>query len=82
MKRLTMSDIHAYLDGALDEPDRRRFEDILNADPEAAGMLRQYRRQVDELRRLYDPVLAEPVPERMLELLRSRRAPTAKASGE
>jgi anti-sigma factor RsiW len=71
MKRLTMSDIHAYLDGALDDGERRQFEDILITDPEAAGMVKQLRNQMAELRRLYDPVLDEPVPDRLLDLLRA-----------
>ena len=70
VQRRPMSDIHAYLDGALNEAERRRFEAMLEFDPDAAGMVRQYRQQAEELRRLYEPVMSEPVPDRMLALLR------------
>lgn len=77
VQRRAMADIHAYLDGALSEQERRRFEEMLDADPEAASMVRQYRQQAEELRRLYEPVINEPVPDRMLALLRARTPPAA-----
>lgn len=70
MKKLTMQDINAYLDGALSDEERRDVEAVLARDPAAQSMLNRYRRQVDELKRLYDPVMEEPVPESMLALLR------------
>ncbi|MFM2044198.1 MAG: hypothetical protein RLY86_2774 [Pseudomonadota bacterium] len=70
MKTLTMQDINAYLDNALGERERRDVEFLLARDPAAQAMVNRYRRQVDELRRLYDPVLSEPVPPAMLSLLR------------
>jgi hypothetical protein len=72
MKRLTMSDINAYLDGALSEEDRVQVEHALRTDHEAAALLQQYRQQVQELHRIYDGVLSEPVPQRMLDALRRR----------
>lgn len=72
MKRVTMSDISAYLDGDLDDDERRAFERAVETDPEAKALLALHRRHVDELHRLYDPVLDEPVPQRMLDLLRKR----------
>lgn len=73
MKRLTMSDINAYLDGALSEERKREVEAAIQDDTEAAALFQQYRQHVQELHRLYDGVLEEPVPERMLELLRRHR---------
>ena len=77
MKRLTMSDINAYLDGALDEAERREVELVLKTDTEAAALLQQYRQQVRELHRLYDRVLTEPVPQKMLELLQRKKPGTS-----
>ncbi|HYC02870.1 MAG TPA: hypothetical protein VED40_06230 [Azospirillaceae bacterium] len=74
MTQLTMEQINAYLDGALSDLERLRVETILARDPASAGLLTQYRTQIDALHRLYDPVLEEPVPEAMLELLRRRAA--------
>jgi len=70
MKRLTMQDINAYLDGALSEAERIDVEKALEIDPDARALLNRMRRQVDELHRIYDPVLEEPVPDRLLKLLR------------
>ncbi|WP_042442777.1 anti-sigma factor family protein [Azospirillum sp. B510] len=72
MKRVTMTDINAYLDGALDDRERAEFENAVEGDPDAKALLAQHRQHVDELHRLYDPVLNEQVPPRMLELLRKR----------
>lgn len=70
MKKLTMQDINAYLDGAMSVEEQREVEAVLARDPAAQSMMNRYRRQVDELRRLYDPVMDEPVPETMLAILR------------
>lgn len=72
MKRVTMSDINAYLDGALSEEDRRVFELAVETDAEAKALLTLHQQHVHELHRLYDPVLEEPVPTRMLDLLRGK----------
>lgn len=77
MKRLDMNDINAYLDGALSGEDRREVEAVLEADPGARAMLGRYRRQVEELHRLYDPVLDEPVPDALLAILKERTGPDA-----
>lgn len=73
MKRLTMSDINAYLDGALDEQEKLEVEFALKNDAEAAALYHQYQDQVTELHRLFDAVLSEPVPERIMELLQRRK---------
>lgn len=72
MKKLTMTDINAYLDGALSEDEQREIEAAIEHDPTARSLLDRYRQQADELHRLYDPVLEEPVPASMLALLRGR----------
>jgi anti-sigma factor RsiW len=46
---------------------------VIKTDIEAAALLQQYRQHVQELHRIYDGVLNEPVPERMLDLLRRRK---------
>ncbi|QJE74827.1 hypothetical protein HHL28_07855 [Aerophototrophica crusticola] len=67
-----MNDINAYLDGALGDDERQEVERALEHDPEAQALMGRYRQQVDELHRLYDKVLDEPVPDSMLSLLRAR----------
>ncbi|WP_029014169.1 anti-sigma factor family protein [Niveispirillum irakense] len=75
MKQLTMNDINAYMDGALSPSARREVEAALAADPAARELLNRYRRNADALHQLYDPVLEEPVPEKMLSLLRRHGSP-------
>jgi len=74
MKRVTMSHINAYLDGALDDNERREFEAAVESDADAKALLHLHRQHVDELHRLYDTVLEEPVPSRMLDLLRKQKS--------
>lgn len=68
---VTEFDLHAYVDGTLPETRRADVEVYLASHPEDAERLAAYRRQGEELRALFDPVLEEPVPGR---LLRTRRA--------
>lgn len=74
MKRVTMTHINAYLDGALDDRERQDFENAVEGDADAKALLSLHRQHVEELHRLYDPVLDEEVPSRMLDLLRRRNA--------
>lgn len=73
MKRLDLLDISAYLDGALPPHEHAQVEAALAVDPAAKAMLNRFKHQVDELHRLYDPVLAEPIPDEMLRLLNPAR---------
>lgn len=71
-------DLLAYADGLLDADPRRKaeVEAYLRQHPEEAARVRDYTEQNDAIRRLYSPVLAEPVPERLWAVLdaRDRRA--------
>jgi len=56
------SDLHAYVDGELDENRRLDIEAYLAGNPEAAEQVRQYQQLNRDLHRLFDPVLNKPVP--------------------
>lgn len=63
---ITENDLHAYVDGEL-APDRRTaVEQHLGQSPEEAERVRIYAAQNAALRALFNPVLEEPVPERLL----------------
>ncbi len=68
--KLTENDLHTYVDDRLDPERRRAVEAELAQSPEDAARAAAYREQGAALHALYDPVLGEPVPER----LRSVRA--------
>lgn len=55
-------DLHAYVDGELDENRRLDVEAYLAGNPEAAEQVRQYQQINQDLHRLFDPVLNESVP--------------------
>jgi anti-sigma factor RsiW len=69
---VTEFDLHAYIDGMLPEVRRTAIEEYLAGHSEDAERLRAYRRQIEELHALFDPVLEEPVPGRLIEVRRSR----------
>lgn len=63
----TVSDeeLHAYVDGVLPAGRRAAVESLLAQDPAAAVRVTAYRAQADTLHLLYDPVLREPLPDRL-----------------
>jgi anti-sigma factor RsiW len=74
MSTITESILHAFADGQLGDADRVRVEAHLAHDAEAAERVRAWREQNEALRALYNPVLNEPVPQRLL----GARAPRAR----
>ena len=65
---ITEADLQAYVDGRLAEGRRGEVETWLASRPDEAQRVAQLRSQRDALRALYDPVLDEPVPERLIRL--------------
>ncbi|MFN7087681.1 MAG: anti-sigma factor family protein [Burkholderiales bacterium] len=62
---VTEGELHAYVDGVLPEARRAEVEAYLAARPQEAGRIQAYQRQNEELRHLFEPVINEPVPERL-----------------
>lgn len=60
------SELHAYVDGVLGEARRGEVAAWLAEHAEEAARVRAYQAQKAALRALFDPVLAEAVPERLL----------------
>jgi anti-sigma factor RsiW len=67
---ITEADLHAYVDGRLAADRRAEVEIWLAARPEQAERVATYRRLNEELRAHYEPVLAEPVPPKLLHVWR------------
>ena len=65
------SELQAYADGRLDAVRSAAVEAWLAARPDQAERIAEYRRIAEELRATYDPVLDEPVPERLMQALRA-----------
>ncbi|MCC7483781.1 MAG: anti-sigma factor [Burkholderiales bacterium] len=62
---VTEADLHAYVDGALPPARVAEVEAYLAERPEEAARVASYRGQIQALRREFDGVLDEPVPERL-----------------
>ncbi|HEY4066309.1 MAG TPA: anti-sigma factor [Burkholderiaceae bacterium] len=71
---LTEAELHAFVDGELTPERQREIDALLAARPDEAQRVQAYREQKRELRALFDPVLAEPVPPRVLRAARPPRA--------
>jgi anti-sigma factor RsiW len=66
---ITDADVHAYVDGRLAGARCAQVEDYLAAQPEQAERVRAYLAQNQALRDLFNPVMDEPVPKRLHELV-------------
>ncbi len=60
----------AYVDGELDAATREQVEQAVAADPEVARRVAAHQALNRELRAGFDPVLEEPVPARLVSLVR------------
>jgi hypothetical protein len=71
---MTFSDetVMAYADGELDAATRAAIEAALANDPELARRIAQHRALRQQLRGAFDPVLEEPLPERLVATARGR----------
>ena len=67
---VTEDELHAFVDGQLPAERRREVEAWLAGRPEEARRIESYRAQMRELHALFDPVLDEPLPRRVLRAVR------------
>jgi anti-sigma factor RsiW len=70
---VTESDLQAYADGRLPASRVAEIQAWLASRPEEHERLEAYQLMGAELRKLYDPVLAEPVPERLERTVKRRK---------
>jgi anti-sigma factor RsiW len=73
---ITEDDLHAYVDGALSAARRAEVEAWLAGHPDDAERVRAYLAQKEALKALFDPVLAEPLPDRLHALAAQPLIPT------
>ncbi|MFH1603505.1 MAG: anti-sigma factor [Pseudomonadota bacterium] len=73
MSNVTEFDLHAYADRQLDDTRRVLVEAHLAHDAETAERVRLWRKQNETLREIYNPVLNETVPHRLLDTRASHR---------
>jgi anti-sigma factor RsiW len=73
--QISDAELHAFVDDALDEPDRARVEAWMSENPDDAARVAAYAAQNASLRASFDPVLREPVPDRLTAVIGATRAP-------
>jgi anti-sigma factor RsiW len=66
MNEVTEEELHAYVDGLLPAERRKIIEAYLACHPQQAARVAAWQRQKAGLHTLFDPVLAEPPPQRLL----------------
>jgi hypothetical protein len=64
-------DLMAFADGELDDIKRKQIEDAINRDPEIARRVASHRALQNAVQKSFEPVLEEPVPDRLLTAARS-----------
>ena len=72
---VTEAELQAYVDRELTPERLREIEAYLSHRPEEAQRVEIYLAQKRELRALFDPVMSEPLPERVRQAARPPRAP-------
>ena len=68
-RRPTDRDLQAYVDGELDAARRAEVRNALRCDSGLRVVVKRYQAQRRALRRLFDPILREPLPEPLARLL-------------
>lgn len=61
-----LRDLHAYVDAQLPAAEQQRIEALIGRNPDAQTRVSDYRALSAALKDLYDPILNEPVPRRLL----------------
>jgi len=74
--RISDGELHAFIDGALDEARRRDVEAALDADPELAARIEGFASDKALLKRVYAPLAARPVPQHWIALADGAAPPT------
>lgn len=69
--KLSDDRLHAYVDGQLDETERRKVEGLLAEDKDSAARVQAYHTQTQRLHSEFDSVLTEPVPVRLRDVRHS-----------
>jgi hypothetical protein len=73
-------DLMAFADGELDDAKRRQIQDAINGDPEIARRVAAHRALRSAVHKSFEPVLEDPVPDRLISAARSAAQPAPRES--
>jgi len=79
---VTVEDLSAYVDGQADTDLSDAISDVVKEDDRSAEAISAFMTQNALLHRAFDPILEEPVPERLTALLRGGRAPAEQGADD
>jgi anti-sigma factor RsiW len=77
---ITEAELHAFVDGELDEARARLVAQQIEADPALIQRVAAYRADQEQLRRIYMPLIEEPLPARLVRAVTARSAPRRPAA--
>ena len=71
-RKITIDDamLHAYVDAELDQPAAAEVEEWLAKNPQDMARVADWKRQSQELKRIFDPIAAEALPPELVRTLR------------
>jgi anti-sigma factor RsiW len=75
---MTEAELHAFVDGELDEARARLVAQRIEADPALIQRVAAYRADQEQLRRIYTPLIEEPLPARLVRAVTAQHRPAAR----
>ncbi len=80
--KLRLEDIQAFFDGKLNPERTRELVSMIKENPDVIRRLADYAAQNDGMHYLFDFVLNEPIPDRMLKILENYEGDTKEKKSE
>ncbi len=80
MKTHDIEQLMAYADGELDPTQVQAVERLLRDDPEAQATVARFRQTREQLAPALDPLMHEPVPQRLIDAIRQHPGPAGMAT--
>jgi anti-sigma factor RsiW len=72
---ITTEDLSAFVDGQSDTDLTEAVEELSEQDDRCSEIISAFMMQTTLLRQSLDPILEEPVPERLIDLVRAHKVP-------
>jgi anti-sigma factor RsiW len=82
LKTLSQAHLHAYADRELIDPRRVEVADFVKTHPNFIIYIRDYEFINQQLHKLYDGVLSEPVPKRLTSIVKKHKAKSDKRANK
>lgn len=74
MRQIADEELSDFVDGRIEEARRSEIDRAIAENPELAAKVKSYQRQAQAVHALYDKILHEPIPSRLLDIVRDDEA--------